>query len=282
MHNHIKILRDFKRGNVRIALFDFDGTLSLIRRGWHEIMVGYFVEVLAALDTGETSAELSRLVDEFVATLTGKQTIYQMLRLAEEVEKRGGKPEQPLVYKHAYHDRLWQKMRSRVQALESGSETADQWLVPGSRALLENLRERGVEMYLASGTDIKYVLNEARLLEIDHFFPGRIHAALDEYQRFSKRQLIERLFRELSLRGDQFVAFGDGYVEIQDTCERDGIAVGVATDESTCDRFEPWKLERLTRAGAHVIVPEFREQDALVRYLWGELELPVTSTREEA
>ena len=43
-------------------------------------------------DSPEDDATLTALVEDFVMTLNGKQTIYQMIRLAEEVEKRGGKP----------------------------------------------------------------------------------------------------------------------------------------------------------------------------------------------
>ena len=38
------------------VLFDFDGTLSLIRQGWPEVMVSMFTEVLPALP-GETEAD---------------------------------------------------------------------------------------------------------------------------------------------------------------------------------------------------------------------------------
>ena len=35
-------------GQVRHALFDFDGTLSLLRAGWQHVMEQYFCEVLCA------------------------------------------------------------------------------------------------------------------------------------------------------------------------------------------------------------------------------------------
>ena len=38
--------------------------------------------------------------------LNGRQTIYQMIQLADEVTQRGGTPLEPLAYKHRYHDRL--------------------------------------------------------------------------------------------------------------------------------------------------------------------------------
>jgi phosphoglycolate phosphatase len=77
---------------ARIALFDFDGTLSLIRTGWVQVMVPMMVEVLAELKTGESEEELRSLVEEYVSRLTEEQTIYQMIELARQLEKRGGKP----------------------------------------------------------------------------------------------------------------------------------------------------------------------------------------------
>lgn len=103
---------------ARVVLFDFDGTLSLIRSGWVEVMVPMMVEVLAELKSGESEAELKQVVDEFVARLTGKQTIYQMIELANQVRARGGEPEDPLVYKRWYLDRLWNRIRGRVDELE--------------------------------------------------------------------------------------------------------------------------------------------------------------------
>ena len=75
-----------------VALFDFDGTLSLIRTGWVDVMVPMMVEILTDLKTGESEQELSALVEDFVARLTGEQTIYQMIELARQVELRGGNP----------------------------------------------------------------------------------------------------------------------------------------------------------------------------------------------
>ena len=39
---------------ARVAVFDFDGTVSLIRAGWMEIMIPMMLEVLSALGTGES------------------------------------------------------------------------------------------------------------------------------------------------------------------------------------------------------------------------------------
>jgi len=56
---------------ARVGLFDFDGTISLIRSGWVDVMVPMMVEILADLKTGESEAELHDLVNEFVWRLTG-------------------------------------------------------------------------------------------------------------------------------------------------------------------------------------------------------------------
>jgi len=70
--------------NARVALFDFDGTISVIRSGWMEIMIPMMVEILMDLKTGEREEDLRAIVEEFVGRLTGKQTMYQMIALAEE------------------------------------------------------------------------------------------------------------------------------------------------------------------------------------------------------
>src|SRR5438477_9863053 len=88
------------RGCFKFALFDFDGTLSLIREGWQGVMVPYFVEEIGKCPRAEPTPELETVVREFVERLTGKQTIYQCFQLVEEIEKRGGVPKPPLEYKH--------------------------------------------------------------------------------------------------------------------------------------------------------------------------------------
>ena len=89
----IEVLRpDFPRGEFRAAMFDFDGTLSLIRRNWQAVMIPMMVDVLAETGTGESREQLHERVEEFVMRLNGKQTIYQMIQLADEVKARGGSP----------------------------------------------------------------------------------------------------------------------------------------------------------------------------------------------
>jgi phosphoglycolate phosphatase len=256
--------------SARVVLFDFDGTLSLIRSGWIDVMVPMMVEVLAELKTGESEADLHSLVFEFVARLTGKQTIYQMIELAEQVKARGGTPADPLVYKHRYLDRLWLRIRHRVEELRDGSVPPDRYLVPGSRALIEALKGRGLKLYLASGTDESYMREEARLLDVARYFDGGVYGALDDYKSFSKAILIQRIIAGAECRGEEFLGFGDGYVEIENIKQVGGMAVGVATEEPVCERVDQWKRERLAGVGADWIVPNFLDLEHLLAALFPE------------
>jgi phosphoglycolate phosphatase-like HAD superfamily hydrolase len=247
---------------AKVALFDFDGTLSLIRTGWVDVMVPMMVEILAELKTGESEEDLRALVEDFVARLTGEQTIYQMIELTQQVKQRGGKPLAPLEYKSIYNDRLMQKIQHRREELRQGRVSSEQYLVPGARAFLASMRERGLRLYCASGTDQAYTLEEARLLEIEQYFDGRIYGALDDYKSFSKEILIRKMVSSMECRGEELVGFGDGYVEIKNVKDAGGVAVGVATDEPECRVVSQWKRERLVKVGADFIVPNFlcREQ----------------------
>lgn len=267
----IETLRsDAHAHNARVALFDFDGTLSLVRSGWVEVMVPMMVEILADLKSGESEEQLNAIVLEYVGRLTGRQTIYQMIEFAEQIAKRGGKPEDPLVYKHMYLDRLMVKIKSRIDDLEAGRVSPDRWLVPGSIELLEGLRERGLELYLASGTDDKYVKHEAQILGLNPYFGEHIYGALDDYKSFSKAILIKRLIDSAAHRGDQFLGIGDGYVEIENVKSVGGVTLGVASDEPECAKVDDWKRDRLAKVGADWIVPHFKPVPELLKTLFPE------------
>ena len=255
----------------RHVLFDFDGTLSLVREGWPEVMVPMMVEVLAGAGTKETPEVLYRLAYDFVMQLNGKQTIYQMIRLAEEVRRRGAQPEEPLVYKQRYHERLMARIAGRHEALRTGRTRPEELLVPYSFELLAALKQRGVALYLASGTDEPYVREEARLLGLDRYFGPHIYGAQEDYRSFSKAMVIERILREHQVDGASLLGFGDGYVEIQNIKSVGGTAVAVASDEARRSGLaDPWKRERLIGVGADLVIPDYRHAEALVRHLWHE------------
>ena len=252
---------------TRVCIFDFDGTLSLIRSGWMDVMIPMMTEVLAETKTRESEEQLRNVVEEFVWQLTGKQTIYQMIRLAEEVVRRGGTPRDPLEYKQMYLERLHSRIASRLDELRHG-ELPDKYLVPGARKLLESLRDRGLKLYLASGTDEQYVREEAALLDATQYFDGRVFGALKDYQSFSKKILIESMIATAECRGEELLGFGDGYVEIENVKQVEGVAVGVATAEPECLTVDEWKRQRLTGVGADFIIPNYLETPLLMHKLF--------------
>ena len=253
---------------ARVVLFDFDGTLSLIRSGWMDVMVPMMVGILAELKTGESAEALKAVVEEFVWRLTGKETIYQMIALADAIRERGGTPDEPLAYKKLYLDLLWERIETRVESLRKGQASPEEYLVPGARALLQSLKERGLKLFLASGTDEVYMKEEAKLLDVARYFDGGVYGALDDYKSFSKAILIQRILAGAEFKGDEFLGFGDGYVEIEEVKKVGGVTVGVASQEPECLTVDDWKRQRLIGVGADYIVPNFADHHELMSTLF--------------
>lgn len=263
----IQLIHQIENGFVKSALFDFDGTISLIREGWQDVMIPMMVDVLMECPHHESQTEIESIVKGYVTRLTGRQTIYQMIQFCEEVKQRGGKPVDPLEYKYQYLDALSGQIRHRIEELASGISKPEDYMVHGSIEILKKLKHCNTALYLASGTDEKYVLQEAKLLGIDGFFDG-IYGAQDDYINFCKRMVIEGIIQINKLQGKELVTFGDGYVEIEETKSAGGIAVGIASNETDRIGLDEWKKERLIEAGADIIVPDFREYELLIDYLF--------------
>jgi hypothetical protein len=91
---------------------------------------------------------------------------------------------------------------------------------------------------------------------------------VDDHRTYSKRIVIERIIQEHNLRGDELLAFGDGFVEIEETKRVGGLAVAVASDEVKRHGVNPWKRERLIRAGADIVIPDYRNTRPLLDFLF--------------
>jgi phosphoglycolate phosphatase len=258
------------RPEIGHVLFDFDGTISLIRQGWPEVMVPMFVEVIPRRPD-EPEADIERMVLDDIMRLNGKQTIYQRIQLATRIEERGGQPREPLWYKHEYLRRLDNHIGARTAGLARGEIPAEALLVHGVRSLLEHLSGLGLRLYLASGTDESAVKREADLLDIAKYFGPNIHGAQDDYKNFSKKMVIDRILNEHGITGRQLLSFGDGYVEIENTKQVGGLAVAVASDEANngLGRVDEWKRKRLLEVGADVVIPDYRDAVSFVDYVLG-------------
>jgi phosphoglycolate phosphatase len=259
-------------GPFRAVIFDFDGTLSLLRQNWQDVMIPMMIEILQNTGTDESPDQLHDCVEEFVMRLNGRQTIYQMIHLANEVELRGCQPLAPLDYKRQYHDLLAAQVERRIAAAQESDAAKEQMTVPGSRALLQAFADAGVQLYLASGTDLVYVREEVALLGLDGFFGEHIYGALDDHENFSKAMIIQQIIEVAGIPGSQILGLGDGFVEIEEVKRVGGTAIGVASNEETRTGINAWKRKRLLDAGADIIIGDYRHRHELLAAIAGKVD----------
>jgi phosphoglycolate phosphatase-like HAD superfamily hydrolase len=193
-----------------------------------------------------------------------------MRRLAEEVAARGGVPGDPEAYLAEFLRRLFAVADRRKGELASGTVPPQAWAVPGTHDLLDNLRRRGVALYLASGTDLKYVRQEAELLKLTGYFDEHVYAPMDDTPDFSKRDVLAMILRDLGIRGDELIGFGDGASETAEVKRVGGVAVGVASQEVGVPGINRMKRDILVGLGADVVIPDYSGQERLVAWLFGE------------
>jgi phosphoglycolate phosphatase-like HAD superfamily hydrolase len=253
-------------GAFRAVMFDFDGTLSLLREDWPEIMIGMMVERLLELRTGEDPTRLRNHVEEFVMNLNGKPTIHQMKRLHDEIELRGGRPKSAEEYKLDY----WDILLGRVSERRAQGNAEYQWVVPGGYELMQDFQNRGIKLYLVSGSDAVQVLDEVEFLGLKHFFGPHIYAPRGDNDGFLKKKIVAKILEENHLEPSQLLGFGDGVIETQDIADAGSYAVGVASRWQRDGLIHAEKRDRLHAAGARLIIPDYRHTDHWLRPLFGE------------
>ena len=258
------------RPGLTHAVFDFDGTLSLIRHGWPDVMLGMFLEMLPAR-AGEDPAGLRAELMHEIISFNGRQTIHQMVCFAERVGERGGPVREPQCYLAEYTLRLERDIAARSQRIRDGA-SPDSFVVPGGRALLEQLRDRGVKLYILSATLEPFVKQEAALLDLARYFDGRIHGGHEDHAKFSKGKVFDRILREEGISGARLLSFGDGPVELHHTKELGGLAVAVASDETEIGsgKIHEQKRTQLIAAGADLVIPDYQCHEQLVSLLLGD------------
>lgn len=255
---------------ITTILFDFDGTLSTLRAGWEEVMAPF----MKACITGgiplseEEDAILDQEIARYIDESTGIQTIYQMRWLAETVKRKGWNHQvhDEWTYKAEYNRRLLQQVSDKVNVLEQGQRQADDFLIKGSVSFLTVLQDRGIRMFVASGTDHPDVVKECRLLGLFHFFE-HVEGAPVGKAACSKEKVMTDLMRQHGLSGNQIAVIGDGKVEIGLAKERHSLAIGLASNEVTREGINPVKEKRLLLAGADWIRGDFTNTQAWMEVL---------------
>ena len=263
---------DFERGKIKYAIFDFDGTISTLREGWEKIMEPVMIESICG--EHEQTDEIVNRARQFIDETTGIQTIVQMEGLVELVKEFGfvheNKILDPKGYKQIYNDRLMVPVNERISQLESGQKTLDDYTLLGALDFCKKLYAKNINMYLASGTDQDDVRNESQKVTAAQYFKGGIYGAIGSVEEYSKDKVMKQILSENNLHGSELVVFGDGPVEIRNAKANGAIAVGVASNEETGRGWNEVKVNRLTKAGCDLLVPDFAEGDKLLKYLFNE------------
>jgi len=262
-------------GQIKHAVFDNDGTLSTLRQGWEGIMAPMMIRAILGEQYQSADETLyhkvrARVLD-YIDKSTGIQTILQMEALVEMVREFAIVPPENILdkvgYKAIYNDSLCAVVNERIAKLKRGLLDIPDYTVKGAIAFLQALHSRGVKLYLASGTDRQDVIAEATALGYAHLFDDRVYGALGDVSKYSKKMVIDRIMTDNGLHGPELAVFGDGPVEIRETRKRDGLAIGIASDEVRRHGLNREKRTRLIKSGAHIICPDFSEQEALLAFL---------------
>jgi len=267
--------RDLPSGNITHAVFDHDGTISVLREGWETVMEPMMVKAILGDEYHSANisfrSKVAARVRSFIDNTTGIQTILQMDGLVDIIKEFGFVPKNKILdkfeYKAIYNDALMKSVNERITKLKNGQMTPVDFSVPGSITFLKDLRERGITLYLASGTDVDDVINEAEIMGYADLFNGGIYGAVGDVSKYSKKKVLQEIMAKNKLNGPELITFGDGPVEIRECVKNKGIAVGIASDEKHPGQLEKNKRCRLIKAGAKLIARDFLESEILINLL---------------
>ncbi|MDR1964983.1 MAG: haloacid dehalogenase-like hydrolase [Planctomycetaceae bacterium] len=244
----------------KAAMLDFDGTLSVIRAGWHPILIGLFLKYLRDTPQGKlrSETELEEVAKSHIELQIGQQPIYQFYSLVQVIREFGGIPSEPEDYLREYYQFLFEIVRRRHDQIRNGVDPQE-FVVPGTYGLLAMLQRRGLKLYLVSGTEEELVREDVRLLRLSDYFDGGIYGGQKTPSSFSKALLVDRILRENQLTGAELLGFGDGHTETCEVKKVGGFAIGVASNETARSGIDLWKRDQLLRAGADWIIPDYND-----------------------
>lgn len=263
-------------GEIKHVVFDHDGTISTLRQGWEEIMEPVMIKSILgekydSIDQASYN-EVVKQVREFINKTTGIQTIFQMEGLVKMVEESGYVQKEKILdkfdYKKIYNEALMEMVNQRLHKLRIGELDAFDFMLKGAFKFLSELQKRGITMYLASGTDVEDVINEATLLGYADMFDGGIYGALRDVKKFSKKMVVEKIIKENNLKGNELAVFGDGPVEIREARRFGGIAIGITSNEIRRYGMDIEKRSRLVKAGAQLLISDFSQYQKLIELLF--------------
>ena len=263
---------------IEHAIFDHDGTISTLREGWENIMEPVMVRAILGniYQTVEEEVyhRVTNRVRNYIDQSKGIDTYNQMQTLIEMVNEFGIVSKEDILspegYKQNYYEALMKMVNGRLERIRSGELSVSDFTLKGVIDFLKYLYDRGVKLYLASGNEYEDVVREAESLGYAHLFEGRIYGFIKDKIKNKKQAVVKSIINKNNLRGPQFACFGDGPIELRETKKMGGIAIGVASNEIRRYGLDLIKRERLIRAGADIIIPDFSQNNRFIELLFNE------------
>ncbi len=267
---------EYKPAPVRHIIFDNDGTISSLREGWEQIMEPVMVRAILGDSYNDAPEELYqrivKRVREYIDQSTGIETILQMQALRDMVQQFGLVQQDDILdamgYKKIYNQALMDMVKARIEKLKRGELDKSDYAIKGAREFLQALFDKGIKLYLASGTDHEDVVREAEILGYADYFEDRIYGWAGQGTGSAKKMVIEQILRENELSGAEMICIGDGPVELRLCKKVGGTAIGIASDEVRRYGLNTAKRTRLIKAGADIIIPDYSQQDLLMKVLF--------------
>ncbi|MBK5262645.1 MAG: HAD family hydrolase [Peptostreptococcaceae bacterium] len=253
----------------KICIFDHDGTISVLRQGWEDIMIKTMIEIISGDKlqtlTKEELKKITKQSQDLIDKTTGVQTIIQMKELVKLVELSKYVEREnildPFSYKKIYNDKLLEKVAIRRKKLANGELEIEDVTIKDSVKTLKRFVEVGSKVYLASGTDVTDVIEEAEALGYAKFFTGGINGSEGNITLDPKRKVIKNIIKEIEdskdIKVGECVVFGDGPVEMREAKKHGLIAIGIISDETRRWGKNLSKRERLILGGADILIPDF-------------------------
>ncbi|MDR0870601.1 MAG: haloacid dehalogenase-like hydrolase [Planctomycetaceae bacterium] len=253
----------------KVAMLDFDGTITVIREGWQTMLLTLFLELLRETPRGKqvSATEIEQAARRGIESNIGKKPIYQCFTLSELIRQFGGTPLSAEQYNEECERRLNKKVLPRMEYLHRGGDPAE-LMIPGTLPLLSMLKRHRVKLYLVSGTEDDILKSDAKLLGITDYFDGGLFGSLPDPEAFSKAKIVSSILRDNPVRGEELLGIGDGRTETVDVKNVGGFTIGVASDEEKRQGVDAWKREQLLRAGADWIIPDYTDIEHIEQKLF--------------
>lgn len=265
-----------EKGKIKHAVFDHDGTISVLREGWEIVMEPMMIKAILGDEYKNVDEHIYnrviQRVKDYINKSTGIQTIQQMEGLIEIIHEFNIVPKNKILdkfgYKEIYNDALMEMVNKRVEKLNRKELDVQDFAVKGAIEFLHYLSEKGITLYLASGTDKDDVIAEAKAMGYAQLFNGGIYGAIGDISKYSKKMVMEKIIKDNNLSGTELITFGDGPVEMRECRKVGGVAVGIASDEIRRHGLNIEKRTRLIKAGAHIIIPDLSQRNYLYEILF--------------